>query len=59
MKILKYIVLAFMFFYFPAYSSGSTSGSLHIRLIEGGVQVRTEDTGEWVACLNQHAPIGR
>jgi hypothetical protein len=48
MKILKYAVLAWMLFYLPAYSSGSTLGSLRISLIEGDVQVRTEDTGEWV-----------
>jgi hypothetical protein len=48
MKILKYVVLAFVLFYFPAYSSGSTVGFLHISMIEGDVQVRTEDTGEWV-----------
>ena len=48
MKILKYAVLVFMLFYLPAYSSGSTPGSLRISLIEGDVQVRTEDTGEWV-----------
>jgi hypothetical protein len=48
MKILKYVILTFMLFYLPAYSSGSTLGSLRISLIEGDVQVRTEDTGEWV-----------
>jgi hypothetical protein len=48
MKILKYVVLAFMLFYFPAYSSSSTLGSLRIHLIEGDVQIRTADTGEWV-----------
>ncbi len=48
MKILKYVVLAFMLLYFPAYSSGSTLGSLRLSWIEGDVQVRTEDTGEWV-----------
>ena len=48
MKILKYAVLVFMLFYLPAYSSGSTLGSLRISLIEGDVQARTEDTGEWV-----------
>src|SRR4030065_2661698 len=47
-KFIKSIVLAFMLFYFPAYVSGSTLGSLRISLIEGDVQVRTEDTGEWV-----------
>jgi hypothetical protein len=48
MKILKCVILAFMLLSFPAYSSGSTLGSLRISLIEGDVQVRTEDTGEWV-----------
>ncbi len=48
MKILKYAVLAFMLFYVPAYASDSTLGSLRIRLIEGDVQVRTEEIGEWV-----------
>jgi hypothetical protein len=48
MKILKYLILAFMLLSFPAYSQGSTLGSLRISLIEGDVQVKTEDTGEWV-----------
>jgi hypothetical protein len=48
MKILKCVILAFMLLSFPAYSSGSTLGSLRISLIEGDIQVRTEDTGEWV-----------
>jgi len=48
MKIMKCVVLAFIFFYFPTFSSGSTLGSLRLSLIEGDVQVRTEDTGEWV-----------
>ena len=48
MKILKYVILAFLLLSFPAYSSGSTLGSLRIRLIEGDVQVKPEDTGEWV-----------
>jgi hypothetical protein len=48
MKILKYVILAFLILSFPAYSSGSTLGSLRISLIEGDVQVKPEDTGEWV-----------
>jgi Family of unknown function (DUF6600)/FecR protein len=48
MKILKCVILAFMLLSFPAYSSGSILGSLRISLIEGDVQVKTEDTGEWV-----------
>ena len=48
MKIIKYVVLAFILFCFPTFSLGSTLGSLRISLMEGDVQVRTEDTGEWV-----------
>jgi len=48
MKMIKYVVLAFVLFHFPTFSSGSTLGSLRISLIEGDVQVRTGDTGEWV-----------
>jgi hypothetical protein len=48
MKILKYSVFLFILLYFPTYSSGSTLGSLRISVIEGDVQIRTEDTGEWV-----------
>ena len=48
MRNLKYLVLALIFLYFPTFSSGSTLGSLRISLLEGDVQVRTEDMGEWV-----------
>jgi hypothetical protein len=48
MKIIKYVILAFILFYSPTLSSGSTLGTLRISLIEGDVQVRIEDTGEWV-----------
>ncbi len=48
MKILKCAVLVFVLFSFPALSSGQTLGSLRISLIEGDVQVRAEDAGEWV-----------
>jgi hypothetical protein len=48
MKTLKYVVLAIILFSFPTFSSGQTLGSLRLGLIEGDVQVRTEDTGEWV-----------
>ena len=48
MRILKYLVLASMLLYPSAYSSASTLGSLRLSLIAGDVQVRTEDTGEWV-----------
>jgi hypothetical protein len=48
MKILKYIALGFILFLFPVYGDTSPLGSLRISLIEGDVQVMTEDTGEWV-----------
>jgi hypothetical protein len=48
MKILKHIMILFLLLLLPAYSYPSTLGSLHISLIEGDVQIRMEDTGEWV-----------
>jgi hypothetical protein len=48
MKILKHIMILFLLLLLPAYSYPSTLGSLRISLIEGDVQIRMEDTGEWV-----------
>jgi len=48
MKTLKLIVLISILFLIPAYSYGSPLGSLRISLIDGDVQIRTEDTGDWV-----------
>jgi hypothetical protein len=48
MKILKHIMIGFLLLLLPAYSYPSTLGSMHISLIEGDVQIRMEDTGEWV-----------
>ena len=57
MKILKYLMIIFLILPLPTYSYASTFGSLRISLIEGDVQVRTEDTGEWVpASINM--PLG-
>lgn len=48
MKILEHIMILFLLLLLPAYSYPSTLGSLRISLIEGDVQIRMEDTGEWV-----------
>lgn len=48
MKALKFIVLISILFLFPAYTFSSSLGDLRISLIDGDVQIRTEDTGEWV-----------
>jgi hypothetical protein len=48
MKILKYIALVSILLLFPVYGDTSPLGPLRISLIEGDVQVMTEDTGEWV-----------
>jgi Family of unknown function (DUF6600)/FecR protein len=48
MKILKYLAIIFPLLLFPALSYPQALGSLRVSLIEGDVQIRTEDTGEWV-----------
>jgi hypothetical protein len=48
MKILKFIVLISILFFIPAYSYSSNLGELRISLIDGDVQIRTEDTEDWV-----------
>lgn len=48
MKRLKWMVLTAMFIFLPTLSYPATLGSLRISLIEGDVQVNTEDTGDWV-----------
>ena len=48
MKTLKLIVLISILFLIPTYSHGSPLGSLRISQIDGDVQIRTEDTGDWV-----------
>jgi hypothetical protein len=48
MKILEHIMILFLLLLLPTYSYPSTLGSLRISLIEGDVQIRMEDTGEWV-----------
>src|SRR4030042_2868102 len=48
MKILKYILVISIFFLLPVYSYPSTLGSIRLSLMDGDVQIRTEDTEEWV-----------
>lgn len=48
MKTLKWMVLTVVLILLPALSYPATLGYLRISLIEGDVQVNTEDTGDWV-----------
>jgi hypothetical protein len=49
MKILKYMMALSILFLLPAYSYPSTPGSIRLSLIEGDVQIKSEDTeDEWV-----------
>jgi hypothetical protein len=48
MKIHKLIIIALVLFLLPAYAYSSNLSSLHISLIQGDVQVKTEDAPEWV-----------
>jgi hypothetical protein len=59
MKTLKWMMLLSIIFLSPVYSYPSSLGSLHIKLIDGDVQIRTEDTGEWVpASINMPLRAG-
>lgn len=48
MKILKYIFIFLGLLILPVYSYPSPLGSIRLSLIQGEVQIRTEDTEEWV-----------
>ncbi len=48
MKTFKAIMLISLLLLFPAFSHSQNLGDLRISLIEGDVQIRTEDTGDWV-----------
>ena len=48
MKILKYMLVISILLLLPAYSYPSTLGSIRLSLIDGDVQIRTEDTEDWV-----------
>jgi hypothetical protein len=48
MKMVKFFAFLFIIFLIPAYSFSSSLEYMHISLIDGDVQIRTEDTEEWV-----------
>lgn len=53
MKLSKFIFITLMLFLLPAYSYSSNLGALRISLTEGNVQLKTEDTSEWLpAAIN-------
>jgi hypothetical protein len=57
MKIPKCFAFLLILFLIPAYSFSSPLDFMHINLIDGDVQIRTEDTEEWVsASINM--PLG-
>ncbi len=53
MKTMKWILFIVAIIFFPTWSHPSNLGTLRISLIEGDVQINTEDTGGWApASLN-------
>ena len=48
MKTLKVLALISLIFLLPCHSYSATLGALRISLIDGDVQIKTEDTEEWV-----------
>lgn len=51
--IILFLIAAFTFFLPPAHSYSSVLDTLYIRHIDGDVQIKTEDTGDWVpAAIN-------
>jgi hypothetical protein len=48
MKVVKFFAFLFILFLIPVYSFSSSLEFMHIGLIDGDVQIRTEDTEEWV-----------
>jgi hypothetical protein len=48
MKTANFFAFLFILFFIPVYSFSSSLEFMHINLIEGDVQIRTEDTEEWV-----------
>lgn len=49
MNIYKYITIVLMLIFLPASSYASNLGYMHISLIQGDVQIKTDDTLDWVA----------
>jgi hypothetical protein len=48
MKMVKFFAFLFILLFIPAYSFSSSLEFMHISLMDGDVQIRTEDTEEWV-----------
>lgn len=48
MKALRSMLVLFIFFILSGYAHSSTIGDLRLSYIEGDVQIRTEDTYDWV-----------
>jgi hypothetical protein len=48
MKTLKLLILMSVLIFLPGYGFSHSLENLRISLIDGDVQIRTEDTGEWV-----------
>jgi hypothetical protein len=48
MKMVKFFASLFILFFIPAYSFSSSLEFMQISLMDGDVQIRTEDTEEWV-----------
>jgi hypothetical protein len=49
MKAYKFLFIIVILSLLPAYSYGSTIGLMHINLMQGDVQIKTDDTLDWVA----------
>jgi len=49
MNIYKYIIILLILILLPASSYASNLGYMHISLIQGDVQIKTDDTLDWVA----------
>jgi hypothetical protein len=48
MKILRTLVIAMALFLIPAYAYSASLGDLRVNYLDGDVQVKTEDTPDWV-----------
>lgn len=48
-KIIPLMLLLAALFLVPSYSYPSSLGAVHLSLIDGDVQIYTEDTSEWIA----------
>jgi hypothetical protein len=49
MKLYKFIFIILILLLLPAYAYSSNIGLMHISLIQGDVQIKTDETLDWVA----------